>query len=231
MGPGDPELLTVKAVRVIRSVGCLAVPDTGGEKRTALDIVADYLGDQRIIDCEVPMTRDQSGVDAAMDRNVRAIREELDAGTDVAMVTLGDATVYSSFFPVHDRLVALGYEVEVVPGVTSFCAAAARLGMPLCQGNQNLLIVSAAGGADASLLDVRANKVFMKAGRALPGLRKELAARGQLEGSSLVCNLGMPDERVYPSLGDVDGAAGYFSLVLTRDVPTNKVSAEEADHE
>ena len=217
VGPGDPELLTLKAVRVITTVGFLAVPDAGSARRTALGIISDYARDQRIIDCKVPMTTDQAAIDAAMDQTAAEIRTVLDAGDDVAMITLGDAGVYSSFYSVCDRLRPLGYQVEVVPGVTSFCAAAARLGQPLCRGRENLLVVSATGGVDDDVLSVPANKVCMKAGKSLGKLEDSLRDRGELGKASLVANVGMDGEVVAANLEELDQPTGYFSVVLVRE--------------
>lgn len=216
VGPGDPELVTLKAVRVLREADCIAVPQSGSGRQTALGIVSAYVQDKQVIDCPMPMTRDREALEAAHNETAKRIAAELDQGRNVAYITLGDAAVYSTYFYVHERIVARGYEAEAVPGVTSFCAAAARLGEPLCEGLESLLLVPASAGDIDGLLDVPANKVFMKAGRSIMQLKEKLAERGQLEDASLVANCGLPGEQVFERFSDVEEPPGYFALVLTR---------------
>ena len=104
----------------------------------------------------------------------------------------------------------------VVPGVPSFCAAAARLSLSLCQGSEPLLIVPASHGAE-ELLDVKANKVFMKAGKSILELQAQLRDRGMLEGAAMVENCSMANERVYPRFEDLKEPSGYFSLVIAKE--------------
>lgn len=219
VGPGDPDLLTVKAIRVIEAADVVAVPDVGRGRgrRSALDIVAGHLSDQEVLDCPFPMTRDREALDAAHEEVADQLARQLDAGKTVALVTLGDAGVYSSFYYVADRLRERGYEVEVIPGVPSFCAAAARLARPLCAGSEILTVVPVAGCDDRALsraLDLPGGKVFMKVGRDLPRLHRALEARGLADGAALAVDLGLPTERVEEGPLSADAEPGYFSLVL-----------------
>ena len=134
----------------------------------------------------------------------------------MAFLTLGDPTVYSTYMYIHEKVKARGYDVEVVPGVTSFCAAAARLNMSLCQGSEPLLIIPASHGAEA-LIDVKANKVFMKAGKSILELKEELKKRGLLQHAAMVENCSMEGERVYEHFEDLTEPSGYFSLVIAKE--------------
>ena len=162
------------------------------------------------------MVRDQAVLDGAYDAAADAICEKLDQGKDVAFITLGDPTVYSTYIYIHRRVVNRGYGAEIIPGVPSFCAVAARLNTSLCEGAERLLIVPASHDA-ADCLDIRANKVFMKAGRAIGELREQLAGRGMLDKASLVANCGMDGELVCPRFADMTDGAGYFSIVLVKE--------------
>ena len=97
----------------------------------------------------------------------------------------------------------------------SFCAAAARLNLSLCQGAEPLLVIPASHDQDA-LLDVPANKVFMKAGRSILELQETLKERGMLDGASMVENCSMENERVYPKFAELQEPSGYFSLVIAK---------------
>ena len=218
VGPGDPELLTLKAIRAIEQSDVVAVPNIGHGRQTALSIAAEYIQGKPQIDCSTPMTRDAQVRQAAYAENARKICEHLAAGRNVAYLCLGDIGVYASFAPVNEHVRAAGYDVRIIPGVTSFSASAARLGAVLCEGSERLLISPVMSGNVDEILDVPANKVFMKSGREVIALRDKLAERGQLDGASMVANCGLPDEKVFPHLSDVtDDDADYFSVVIVKD--------------
>ena len=217
VGPGDPELLTLKAVRAIRDADVIAVPNIGHGRQTALSIAGDYIEGKLQIECSTPMTRDAQVRQAAYAENARVICEHLAAGRNVAYLCLGDIGVYASFAPVNEHVRAAGYEVEIVPGVTSFSASAARLGTVLCEGSERLLVSPVMSGNVDEVLDVPANKVFMKSGLEVMALRDKLAERGQLDGASMVANCGLPDEKVFPHLSDVtEEDVDYFSVVIVK---------------
>ncbi len=215
VGPGDPELLTVKAVRVLREADVVMVPDTSKSDKTALNIAKDYLTGKELVFVKTPMVRDKAVVDAAYETAARQIGDLLSQGKQVAFLTLGDPTVYSTYMYIHEKVQRQGHTVEVVPGVTSFCAAAARLNISLCQGSEPLLIVPASHNQEA-LLDVPANKVFMKAGKSILELQQTLRDRGMLDGAAMVENCSMENERVYPHFADLKEPSGYFSLVIAK---------------
>lgn len=216
VGPGDPELLTLKAVRVLREADVVMVPDSVKADKTALHIASAYLQNKTVETVTTPMVRDKAVVDAAYTAAAGRICALLDQGKQVAFLTLGDPTVYSTYMYIHEKVLARGYDVEVVPGVPSFCAAAARLNLSLCQGSEPLLIVPASHGAEG-LLDVKANKVFMKAGKSILELQSQLRDRGLLDHAAMVENCSMENERVYPRFADLQEASGYFSLVIAKE--------------
>ncbi len=216
VGPGDPELLTLKAVRVLREADVVLVPDSVKADKTALHIASAYLQNKTVETVTTPMVRDKAVVDAAYTAAAGRICALLDQGKQVAFLTLGDPTVYSTYMYIHEKVLARGYDVEVVPGVPSFCAAAARLNLSLCQGSEPLLIVPASHGSEG-LLDVKANKVFMKAGKSILELQSQLRDRGLLDHAAMVENCSMENERVYPRFADLQEASGYFSLVIAKE--------------
>lgn len=218
VGPGDPELLTLKAVRAIERADVVAAPDIGHKRRTAYSICEEYLGGKELLDCSTPMTRDRSLAQAAYERVAGDICALLDEGKSVAYLCLGDIGVYSTYAYVHDIVVARGYEALIIPGVTSFSASAAKLGTALCLGSERLVVAPASSASIDDVLDMRATKVFMKSGKQLGELQRKLAERGQLGRASMVANCGLPDERVYERFADVDadGDADYFSVVIVK---------------
>ena len=216
VGPGDPELITRKAQRIIAQAVVLAVPDKGSGEKTALTIVGELAEGKEILLCDAPMVRDEAALDAAYEANADRGCALLDGGKDVAFLTLGDPTVYSTYLYLHRKVTARGYEAEIIPGVPSFCAVAARLGAALCEKSERLLIVPASHKDVDDCLDVDANLVFMKAGREIGALKEKLAEKGLLERASMVANCGMEGEAVYPRFAELTDGSGYFSVVLVK---------------
>jgi len=141
VGPGDKELLTLKAVRIIGSVPVVVAPSgMSGGRSIALEIAQDYISrDAEVIVKHFPMgTDDQEG---KIYEAFQSIEEKLKAGKDVAFLTIGDPFVYSTYIYLLKYIEEKGYQAETVPGITSFCASASIAGQPLVIGDAGLLIV------------------------------------------------------------------------------------------
>lgn len=216
VGPGDPELLTLKARRILSEADVIAVPDKGAGEKTALGIVQNYIEGKPLHICAAPMVRDQAVLDQVRDGIAAELCALLEERKTVAFITLGDPSVYSTYLYIHRRVLARGYEARMIPGVPSFCAAAAQLGTGLCEGGERLLIVPASHQDVSDCLSVDANLVFMKAGREIGALRQKLEEAGLLARAAMVENCGMENERVYPRFGDAPADSGYFSVVLVK---------------
>lgn len=216
VGPGDPELLTLKAQRILSQADVIAVPDKGAGEKTALNIIGSLAEGKPLLYCAAPMVRDPVQLEAAYTENARNIAALLEEGKTVAFITLGDPSVYSTYLYTHRRVAAMGYDARIIPGVPSFCAVAAALGDGLCEGSGRLLVVPASHQDVGDCLEVDANYVFMKAGREIGRLRDTLEAHGLLDRASMVENCGMETERVYPRFADAPEGSGYFSVVVVK---------------
>lgn len=213
VGPGDPELLTIKAAKTLGCSDIIAVPDKGTGKNIAMEIVKDYIRGKKLLYCHTPMVRDKKKLDLCYNKIADDISIFLREGKQVAFITLGDPTVYSTYMNIHRRVTERGFDTEIIPGVTSFCAAAAKLGSSLCEGAERLLIVPASHDVD-DIMNVKANKVFMKAGSGVLKLREKLL-ENNLQ-SSMVVNCGMKDEHIWPDINAADDL-GYFAIVITKE--------------
>ena len=217
VGPGDPELMTVKAARILRECDVVAVPRAGENEKTALKIASSYIGDKPVIHCEMPMTRDKAVLEASHEQAADALCALLDEGKTVAFLTLGDPSVYSTYWYVHRKVQERGYDARIVPGVPSFCAAAAALGQALCEGSEMLHIIPASHSSTDLGLSLPGNKVLMKAGRSILEVRDRLEAEGALGRASLVERCSMEDERIVTDLSELDDPTGYFSIILVKE--------------
>lgn len=118
VGPGDPELLTAKAIRLLRECDAVAAPKSADGRQTALDIASPYIAEDKPVRLfDMPMTHDKQARNASHDAAADALCALLDEGKTVVFLTLGDPTVYSTYWYVHRRVVKRGYEAELVPGV------------------------------------------------------------------------------------------------------------------
>ncbi|PWU44372.1 precorrin-2 C(20)-methyltransferase [Micromonospora globispora] len=228
VGPGDPELLTLRAVRVLREAELVFVPvldrhvaegdaPPGRAEATVLaHVAADRLR-------RLPFALDdRGGVTARRERAwheaARTVVAALDDGArSVAFATIGDPNVYSTFGYLAQGVRALrpAVEVRTVPGVTAMQELAARSGVPLCEGREPLTLLPATAGL-ALIADALAGPgtvVVYKGWRRHPELVGELRRQGRLDDAVLGRGLGLPDERVGP-VDDADHDLPYLSTLL-----------------
>jgi precorrin-2/cobalt-factor-2 C20-methyltransferase len=228
VGPGDPGLMTLKAVDTIRRCPVVAAPRSPSGGMVALDIVrrapeAVDLADKEILPLDFEMTRDAAVRAHSHCAAAGLLRARLDAGQSVALLNLGDVSVYATFGHIAALLAPAGYSVEMIAGVPSFCAAAALLGESLTSGMTAPLRVipdSALPDDAPGPNDFRApgTTVWMKSGRALPALLAALAAANLSDRVAVVQNCGLPGERVLRGLREAkDIDPSYFTLVILKN--------------
>lgn len=215
LGPGDPELVTLKAARLIGAADVVAYPTLAGGDSFARAIAVDLIKPGAVeIVMDVPMSVERAPAQAAYDAGAAAMRSALDAGQDVVCLCEGDPFFYGSFMYLFARLSG-EYEVEVVPGVTSVTACAARAGMPLAARNERLTVLP--GPLPEAELRARIegaeSVVIMKVGRHLAKIRSVIEALGLTAQAVYVERATLPQEVVLP-LADAPETAPYFSMIL-----------------
>lgn len=213
VGPGDPELVTLKAVKILKKCRVIAAPVTRGEKRAALSIterVCD-ISEKTVLDLPFTMSRDEQVLAESHKAAAELIIPYLAEGISVAFVCIGDISVYSTFSYISRLVKEHGFRIEVIPGVTSFCAAAAAAGEPLVTGTEPLIVIPA--GIDPTefekLSSLDGTKILMKSGRSLPEIAKKLQGKTGFA----VENAGYSEQRIFGSLDEI-GEAGYFTTVI-----------------
>ncbi|MDP6951839.1 MAG: precorrin-2 C(20)-methyltransferase [Alphaproteobacteria bacterium] len=216
VGPGDPELLTLKALRILQAAPVLAFPALESGESLTRSIVAEHLpAGQREIAIRVPMVVERFPAREVYDGAAEEIAGVIAGGEDVAVLCEGDPFLYGSFMYLFARL-ADRCPVEVVPGVSSLTAAACRLGVPLTSRNDVLAVIPAPLDAEAlaaRLATVEAAAI-VKLGRHFAKVRQVLDDVGLAEHARYVEHATMTNERSLP-LAEVDPeAVPYFSMIL-----------------
>ncbi len=216
VGPGDPELITLKALRILREVPVLAWPAPLEGDSMARAIAEPHLDGHHIeVPIRMPMEIARFPAQQVYDRAAEEIGEHLAAGRDVAVLCEGDPFFYGSFMYLFGRM-AERFDVEVVPGVSSLMATAAATGAPLAARNDVLTVLPAPLPEEElieRLKTVEAAAVI-KVGRHLPKLRRALSAAGLLDNARYIAHA-TQDKQVVTDLSDLDDEkAPYFSMVL-----------------
>lgn len=219
VGPGDPELLTLKALRLIRENPVIAVPGEDIQASVAYQIVKgayEALDEKTLLPVAMPMTKDPAVLEANHEKAAGDVEAYLGQGKNVVFLTLGDPTVYSTYLYVHKRILARGYEAEIVSGITSFCAVAARLNMGLVERNEPLHVIPATYQADGmdQVLKLPGTKVLMKTGRKMAQVRESIQKSGQQ--AVMIENCGMPGERIFEGAENIPEKSGYYSLIIVK---------------
>lgn len=215
VGPGAPDLITLRAARLISGASVVAYPTLAGAASFARGIAADLIGPDAVeIAMDVPMTVERAPAQAAYDDGAARISAVLDQGQDVVCLCEGDPFFYGSFMYLFARL-ADRYQVEVVPGVTSVTACAARAGMPLVARNERLTVLPGPlpEAELRSRIDGAESVAIMKVGRHLAKIRAVIEALGLAERAVYVERASLPGEVVLP-LMQAPETAPYFSMIL-----------------
>lgn len=219
VGPGDPRLLTILAVDVLKSVDIVAIPKSKMDKESvAWDIAKVHCPSQvRLMELEMPMTPDQDILTKAWEDGARVLLEELKQGKSVAFITLGDPSLYSTYSYLLNIMQAeLPQEcIITVPGITAMAAAAASINLPLATGDEPLLILPST--EDVSEYLGFPNIVLMKVSRRLPEMLSLLEEKGRK--AVLLTRLGQPEEKIRwePKSSDFKSEKiDYLSLLLVK---------------
>lgn len=220
VGPGDPELLTLKALRLIKENEVIAVPGRDIQASVAYQIVKgayEDLDKKTLIPVAMPMTKDPQVLKTNHDKAADQVEDYLREGKNVVFLTLGDTTVYSTYLYVHKRILERGYEAEIVSGITSFCAVAARLNMGLVEADQPLHVIPATYKAQEmdEILKLPGTKVLMKTGKKMKQVKESIEKSGQK--AVMIENCGMPSEKIYRSAEEIPEDSGYYSLIIVKE--------------
>ncbi|MCF0151450.1 MAG: precorrin-2 C(20)-methyltransferase [Firmicutes bacterium] len=215
VGPGDPQLMTLKALKTILSCDAVAIPAKDPARCTAYKIACGAdpaIGQKPLLAVDMPMTKDAAVLAAAYEAGARLVAEQLTAGKNVAFLTLGDPSVYSTYFYIHEKIRKMGFATEIIPGVPSFCAAAAALQEPLCENSTELHIIPGTYNP-AEGLDYPGTRILMK--NNLAETKAALKERGL--SAALVENCGMENQRLIAASEELPDKSGYFTVLIVKE--------------
>lgn len=223
VGPGDPELLTVKGRNIIAACAHVFVPKARNKSESvALGIAGEYIGPHaRIHEVVFPMVADRDVLESHWNECAAKIAEALSAGEDACFLTLGDSLLYSTYIYLTRALKGVLPDVEIitVPGINAFSAAAALTGFPLGEGKKPLMVVPAGDDLETlrEALDHDWTVVIMKVGARLREIIGMLEERGLLDSGVFVARAGLEGQRIETDLAalkDVDEMTGYLSVII-----------------
>ncbi|WP_333652671.1 precorrin-2 C(20)-methyltransferase [Dissulfurispira sp.] len=236
VGPGDPELLTLKAVRILKEVQCICVPKGREEGSSlALSIVekALNLDGKEIIEAHFPMRKTKTNtpalqysnapdceLDTKWQETIETVYSRLNKGTDMAFITIGDPTIYSTFFYLYDKLLELNPElsIEIIPGVSSINTAAARANLSLSLADEKIAILPATYTDNIKeTLERFDTIVLMKVHRVFDRVLTILNEMNLTNNAVYVSRAGMDDEKIFKNIRDIkEGDLNYFSVVIIK---------------
>ena len=217
VGPGDPELLTLKAYKILNQADVIFCPEKKkGAGSFAFDIIKEHIKDSKaqIVNLEYPMHYKGDELKKMWEENGRLISEYLKGDKTGAFITLGDPSVYSTFMYTLPYIEAFGTETEVVPGIPSFCAVSAKLGDSLVDRSEQLHVIPSTYDIEDGL-KLPGTKVLMKAASKMP-IVKETLKRNNLKGA-MIENCGMPEEHIYHGVDEIPDQASYYSIIVVKE--------------
>ncbi len=242
VGPGDPELLTLKAVRILKAVKCICVPKGREEGSSmALNIIKKIISvdNKKLIEAHFPMRKTKASapgsperrksfrggahaceLDAKWNETVDTVLGILNSGVDMAFITIGDPTIYSTFFYLYDRLLELNpsLSIEIIPGISSITASAAQAGISLGLADERIAVLPATYANDIGMvLEHFDTVILMKVHKVFDQVLAMLDASGLTGKALYISRTGMDDEQVVRDIGTLRGKElSYFSMVIIK---------------
>lgn len=225
LGPGDPELLTQKAIRIIKQVDCIFIPrsDTK-EESLALEIVKDHVKGKRVIEQIYPMTKDKSTLDTAWLKAAEEIHAEVVAGFDAAYLTLGDPLTFSTYIYLMRHLITLlpDHAIHTIPGITSYNAAACAANYPLLSGDERLAVIPISANIQElqPILETFDTVVMMKVAKKLDEIIQLLEEMKLSENALFASYIGQKNAYLTHDIVSLKGSGkGYMSVLIVKKRP------------
>lgn len=222
LGPGDPELLTMKAIHTIQRVDCIYVPKSDAkEDSLALEIVKDHVKEKRVIEQVYPMTKDKSVLNTAWLKAAEEIHAEVTKGYDVAYLTLGDPMTFSTYIYLLRQLNTIlpDHVIHTIPGITSYNAAACMANFPLLTGDERLAVIPVPRDITElrPILKAFDTVVMMKVAKKLDEVIQLLEEMRLSDNALFASYIGQKDACLTCDLVSLKGSGrGYMSVLIVK---------------
>lgn len=224
LGPGDPELLTMKAIHIIQRADCIFVPKSDAkEDSLALEIVQDYVRGKRVTEQVYPMTKDKSVLKSAWLKYAEEIRAEVINGNNVAYLTLGDPMTFSTYIYLLRQLNTLlpEHAIHTIPGITSYNAAACAANFPLLMGDERLAVIPVPKDITElrSIIEAFDTVVLMKVAKKLDEVIQLLEEMQLSENALFASYIGQRDAYLTCDIISLKGSGrGYMSVLIVKGI-------------
>jgi len=223
VGPGDPDLIPVKSVKILQKVDLIfAASSSKNNHSQAVNIAAPHIPDSsRVIVLPFPMTKDMAAKKQAWEKNAATIIAALEKGHHAAFLTLGDTMTYSTCGYIIQAVQELApdIEIETIPGITSYQAAAATANTPLMEGEESLLILSGVQGGDNLRKHMHSaeNVVFLKAYKNMDDIVASVEEAGLIENSYGIINCSLEDQEIVHDIKELQNRdPKYWTLIVAK---------------
>lgn len=222
IGPGDPELLTLKAVRIIEECDIIGVPAREAAVCMAYQIAVKAIpriAEKPVLALPIPMTTDVIKLEKSYQEGCNKLIKELEQGKRVALLNLGDPTIYGTYMKFHERVVKAGWKAEVINGVTSFCAVAGALGISLGAEKENIHILPGCYHPE-EIEEYNDTRILMKSGGNLGKVKEQLKKmeKEKKVKAYAVTDCGMESQEIYRDISKLNEQAGYFTTIVVKEV-------------
>ena len=220
IGPGDPELLTLKAAKAIENADIIYVPKSHEQQSTALNIVANFIPEKAsIIHLEFPMSHDINVRINARKENAKQINNELNLGKQLVFLTLGDPMLYSTYSYILEYIHP-SHNIQTIPGIYSFSAISSIMSMPLVKGDEKLAVICTYDNTSQQLLNSVDTVVCMKVSGYNNELYSYLRNRDDYN-FTMITDAGKADQKIYNSIEVLTEAIPYFSTIIIQNKKLN----------
>ena len=224
VGPGDPEQITLKAIRAIKDCDVICLPKSDKEKCRAYQIAVCSVPELRYkktISFDFEMIRDEDTLFNMHKEFYQRYKQLILEGYNLGFLTIGDPTIYSTFGYIMKLAKADGIDVEIVNGITSFCGTAAACGMLLSERDENIHIISGQNDDIKEILKLPGTKIIMKSGKKIAAIREmliDMEAQGKISVCAVI-DCGMETEQIFTSAMTIPDNSRYMMTIIVKTNP------------
>lgn len=223
VGPGDPEQMTLKAVKAIKESDVICIPKSDKERCRAYQIAIGAVPELRykkIISFDFEMTKDEEALATMHKEFYQHYKQLILDGYNLGFLTIGDPTIYSTFGYIMKLAKADGFEVEIINGITSFCGTAAACGMLISERDENVHIISGQDNNIEETLKMPGTKIIMKSGKNISAIKEvlmDLEAQGKVSVCAVI-DCGMETEQIFTSAVTIPDNSHYMITIIVKTI-------------